>query len=233
MTFAGRVAIDESDFRSIEAAARALSEALGEAIQHALAERGRAVVAVSGGRTPRLVFERLREAPVDWSRVAITLVDERWVPPWHAESNERLVRSHLMSGNGAAARFVPLYGGEETPEAGRRACEKRLESLDLPFDAVYLGMGSDGHVASLFPGDPAVHVDDARCVAVAPNAGRMGRMSMTPSLILNARRVYLLFDGPEKQAAYAKACRAGPAGEIPLRLVLRQENTPVSVYRAP
>lgn len=233
MTFAHRVAIDETEFRSIEAAARALADALGEVIQYALAERGRAVIAVSGGRTPRLVFERLRDAPVDWSRVTITLVDERWVAPRHSESNERLVRSHLMTGKGAAATFVPLYGGEETPEAGRIPCEERLKSLDLPFDAVYLGMGSDGHFASLFPGDRVVHADEGFCVAVAPNTGRMARMSMTPSVILNSRRVFLLFHGREKQAAYAEACREGPASEIPLRLVLRQDITPVSVFTAP
>jgi 6-phosphogluconolactonase len=227
------VPIDERRFDTLESAAEALADAIAGLLADALADRGRALLAVSGGRTPRHVFERLRGAALDWRRVTITLVDERWVPPDHPDSNERLVRACLMQGRPAAATFVPLFGGEATPEAGRAACEARLAPLALPFDAVYLGIGGDGHVASLFPDDPAVAVRAGRCVPVPPRGDGLGRMSLTAPTVLNARRVFLLFGGADKRVAYREARRAGPAAALPLRLVLRQDRTPVTVLIAP
>lgn len=225
--------IDERGFDSIESAAHALADELAALLRAALADRGHALVAVSGGRTPRHVFGRLRRVELDWTRVAITLVDERWVPPDHADSNERLVRECFLLDEAAAASFIPLFGGEDTAEAGRVACEGRLAALALPFDAVYLGMGADGHVASLFPGDPAVAVGAGRCVAVPPGDGRLARMSLTAPTLLNTRRVLLLFDGAAKQAAYSRARQHGSASDVPLRLVLHQDAVPVTVFNAP
>jgi 6-phosphogluconolactonase len=227
------MSIDEREFDSIESAAHALADELATLLRTAVADRGRALVAVSGGRTPRHVFGRLRGAELDWTRVAVTLIDERWVPSDHAESNERLVRECFLLNEAAAASFIPLFGGEDTPEAGRAACEARLAALVLPFDAVYLGMGTDGHVASLFPGDPAVGVRAGRCVAVPPATGRLARMSLTAPTLLNARRVLLLFDGADKHAAYTRARQPGSASDVPLRLVLQQDAAPVTVFSAP
>jgi 6-phosphogluconolactonase len=225
--------LDERAFDTIEAAACALADELAAGLREALASRGRALLAVSGGRTPRHVFGHLRAARLDWARVAITLTDERWVPPEHPESNERLVRAYLMQDGVAAATFVPLYGGEDTPEAGQAACEARLAGLPLPFDAVYLGMGQDGHFASLFPGDRAVEAREGRCVAVPAGRGRVARMSLTAPAVLNTRRVFLLFGGADKHGAYARARHDGPAADLPLRLVLRQDTAPVTVLSAP
>ncbi len=223
----------ELAFDSIETAAHALAEALAESLRDGIEARGQALLAVSGGRTPKLVFEPLRHMALEWSRVTITLTDERWVPPEHADSNEGLVRRHLLQGPAADAHFVPLYNGAASPEAGRQACEARLRSLPLPFDAVYLGMGPDGHVASLFPGEPAVHVADQRCVAVPATDGRQPRMSLTAPTLLQARRVYLLFAGADKHAVYRKALEPGSPRETPLRLILHHKSTPVHVLHAP
>jgi 6-phosphogluconolactonase len=227
------MAVEEHHFTSIEAAADELAGNLASALSDAISARGQALLAVSGGRTPKHVFERLRRHHVEWSRVQVTLTDERWVPVDHPESNERLVRFYLLSGAAESATFISLFGGEESAKEGQSACEVRLRTLTLPFDAVYLGMGSDGHFASLFPGDSALNVNDRLCVAVPATESRLSRISLTVSAILNANRIFLLFSGPDKHYMYSKAKQPGPIEEIPLRLLLSQEQAPLSVLTAP
>lgn len=225
--------IEERNFKTLETAAHALADDLAAVLRETISGRGRALLAVSGGRTPRLVFERLRQVAVDWNRVTIILTDERWVSPDHPDSNEKLVRSYLLQGSAAAATFIPLYGGEASPEAGQPACEARLKTLALPFDAVYLGMGGDGHFASLFPGDAALDARDSLCAAVSAAGSRLPRMSLTAPAILNAGKIFLLFSGADKHSMYARAKKSGSHKDIPLRLILSQEQTPVSVLTAP
>jgi 6-phosphogluconolactonase len=225
--------MEERRFTTLPAAAHALAGELAVTLDEAISARGRALLAVSGGHTPQKVLERLRQLEVDWSRVTLTLTDERWVRPDHPDSNEALVRSCLLRGPAAAAAFVPLFGGEASPEAGQPACEARLKALALPFDAVYLGMGSDGHFASLFPCDPAIDADDSLCVAVPATESRLPRISLAAPTILNTRKVYLLFSGAGKLAIYTEAKKPGSYRDIPLRLVLSQAQTPVMVLIAP
>jgi len=225
--------IEERAFPTLEAATGALAQDLASVLRAAVAARGRAILAVSGGRTPQQVFERLRQEHVDWARVSVTLTDERWVPADHPDSNEGLARAHLLQGPAVAAAFIPLHGGEVSPQAGQPACEARLGALAGPFDAIYLGLGGDGHIASLFPGDPALDVRDRFCAAVPGTAVRQPRMTLTPSTILDARRVFLLFSGADKHAVYAEAKRAGSVRDIPVRLILAQDGAPVSVLTAP
>ena len=225
--------IRETEFSTIEAAAGSLAEDLNTILQKAIDANGHAYFAVSGGRTPRFVFSRLRKMELDWSRVFITLTDERWVPVRDPHSNERLVRSLLMQGAASAASFVPLYGGESSPESGQAACEARLLEVGKPLDAVYLGMGRDGHFASLFPGDPAVDIREGLCVAVPETSYRVGRMSLTANAILAAKKLILLYAGSDKHAVYQEATKPGSYHDLPLRLVLQQVQTPVELLRAP
>lgn len=225
--------IEEHAFATLEAAASALADDLADALREAISVRNRALLAVSGGRTPRHVFDCLRQLDVDWPRVTVTLTDERWVPADHPDSNEGLVRSFLLRGPAAAATFIPLYGGEVSPEAGQSACATRLAALARPFDAVYLGLGGDGHFASLFPGDPALDVRDRVCVAVPGTETRQPRMTLTTSAVLDAREVFLMFSGADKRSVYVEARKPGPYRDIPVRLVLAQDRTPVSVFKAP
>jgi 6-phosphogluconolactonase len=225
--------IEEYHFQSIETAADELAGNLASVLCEAISARGAALLAVSGGSTPKCVFERLRRYDVDWRRVQVTLTDERWVPADHPESNEKLVRSCLLLGPVAAATFISLFGGEKSSEKGQLACEERLKTLNLPFDAVYLGMGSDGHFASLFPGDPALHVHSGLCVAVSANESRLSRISLTAPAILNANKIFILFSGTDKHSIYSRAKQPGSIEEIPLRLLLSQELTPITVLTAP
>jgi 6-phosphogluconolactonase len=225
--------IKETECSSIEAAAIKLAEDLATILVEAIDSTGRAYFAVSGGRTPRFVFRHLRKMNLDWSRVTVTVTDERWVPVSDPHSNERLVRSQLLQGEAAAATFIPLYGGESSPEEGQAACAARLMAVGKPLDAVYLGMGGDGHFASLFPGDPAVDVREGLCAAVAEKSYRVGRMSLTTTSILAAKKLILLYAGPVKHAVYEEAKKPGSYHDLPLRLILQQAKTPVEVLSAP
>ncbi len=225
--------LTEITFPDMPVAAKALADEIINVLNLAIAEKGKAVLAVSGGRTPAMVFQHLRQAALDWEKVSITLTDERWVPAGHPESNENLVRTHLLQENAAVAKFVPLYGGEATPMAGQAACEARLSALSLPIDAVYLGMGPDGHFASLFPGDQAINVTEGNCIGVAETTERLARMSLTAPAILNARQVFLLFNGPEKHRKYQEAQTSGDAKNLPLRLLFSDAATALKVLSAP
>jgi len=223
--------IKESHFDSIELAARALSGQLAEVLRNAINQRGQAVLAVSGGRTPQMVFEHLQKEHVDWRKVIITLSDERWVAADHVDSNENLTRRYLLQGNAAAARFLPLYGGEETPQIGQPECEQRLKNLSQNIDAIYLGMGEDGHFASLFPASPALEVTDSLCVAVdvPDREPRVARITLSSSAIINSENIYLLFSGNLKMEKYQRAKTPGSASELPLRLLLRNDRTKINV----
>lgn len=226
-------------FTDCHALAAALAERVADRLRAGLVERDVAVLAVSGGRTPLAFFELLARAPLDWSRVQITLVDERWVDEDDPRSNARLVRQHLLRDAAAAARFVPLYTGAATPEEGQAEAARRVHALPLPFDAVVLGMGADGHTASFFPGGDqlAAALDPARPTGVlpmrAPDAGEP-RITLTLSTLLQTRQLFLHIEGEAKREVLAQArLGLGEAAAYPVRAVLKQSPVPVAVYWCP
>jgi len=225
------VTLREFDYATVEAAASALTRRLVQIIRTSIAEDGNAVLAVSGGRTPRLVFEQLRESDISWSDVIVTLTDERWVANDHSESNERLVREYLLKGRAEGATFIPLYGGESSVEIGLQACESRLLSIEKPIDAVYLGMGADGHIASLFPNAHVIQSNHSKCVAVPATPDRLPRLSLSIDTILRAREVFLLYSGRDKHEAYLAAKNSDNLPNSPLWSILSQQVTPVCVLR--
>lgn len=230
--------IDRRDFADGAALASALADSVSEDLRRGLDERGCASLAVSGGSTPKRFFSALSQAPLDWSHVEITLVDERWVPETDERSNAALVRRHLMQGPAAAARFIPLYTGDETPEAGLSAAVERLAGMHLPLDAAILGMGTDGHTASFFPGGDNLDaaLDDANpsplAAMRAPGAGEP-RMTLTRSLLLRANALYLHIEGSEKAAVLEEARKPGPVAEMPVRAMLHQDRADLVIFYAP
>lgn len=216
---------------SLADAATRLAHALVEALRQGIAWRGVAGLAVSGGRTPRVVLPLLAQAAIDWDRVVVTLTDERWVAPDHRDSNEAQTCSLLLAGPAAKARFIGLKTAAATPDAGLVACERRLDQMPWPLDAVFLGMGEDGHVASLFPDDPGWRQAAGRCVAVPAASGRPARVSLTPAALLDSRRVLLIVAGAAKTDAYQRACQPGSAAALPIGCILHQDRVPVTVYR--
>lgn len=229
------MALEERAFVSPAEAARALADAVAADLTVALNARQAASLVVSGGRSPIAFFEMLRGAPLDWARVSITLADERWVPPEHADSNARLVAEHLLQGPAAAASFVPLWNGAATPATAIAERSRVVGALPRPFDAVVLGMGEDGHIASLFPGmaglDAALdRATAALLVATVPPAAAHARISFTLRALLDSRRIYLPLGGTAKQAVYREATVACDARRWPIAAVLSQATVPVRVF---
>lgn len=207
------------------ASADRLAEAAAEAVRATLAEaltaRARASLIVTGGRSPGAVYDRLAGASLDWTRVAITLSDERCVDPEAPESNARLVRDRLLTGAAAKADFLPLW-----PKL-----EPAALAAHFPADAVLLGMGEDGHVASLIPGDPGLrHAMTTGDLLVDVPAGLgkppAARVSLSLKALLDARAIFLLIAGGAKRSAVERAA----AGEdLPVRALLAQTRVPVRV----
>ena len=212
---------EEHVFETRAALAVGLASDVAAALRKAVADKGKATLAVSGGTTPKLFFAELSKADVPWPRVTVTLVDERQVPETSTRSNARLVREHLL--NATAAKFVPLFGN---PHAA-----------DLALDTVILGMGEDGHTASFFPGGDglATALDPATAERIvemtAPGAGEP-RLTFTLPVLLAARFIALHFEGTAKRAVLDRALQEGAVEAMPVRAILRSKS-PVMLYWCP
>jgi 6-phosphogluconolactonase len=224
-------------FNTVDEAARALAAQVVNALQSGLLQRTAASLAVPGGRTPVPLFHALRDAALDWTRVGITLTDERWVAVDHEASNTALVRRELLQGRAAAAQFVSLHDGGATAVASLTGVWQQLTSLPRPFDAVVLGMGDDGHFASLFPQSQGLSaaLDPAAppgCVAMQAPVEPSSRISLNLAALLQTRRLFLFITGAHKRdLLLAAARRAEPS--LPVAALLSQRVPMPEVYWAP
>lgn len=223
--------------------AAALADDIVSRLTVAASTRGRAALVVSGGTTPGPVFDLLAQADAPWGRVAVTVSDERWVEADDPGSNEKLVRDRLLVGEAAQASYVALKTAHADPHdpAAEAEVDARLQAMARPFEVAVLGMGPDGHTASLFPGAPgleqALDLNSpalARGIGPVPGAaGAASRMTLTLRALTDAHRVVLLFRGEEKLDAYRRATKLGPVAEAPVRAILHQRRAPVALYWAP
>jgi 6-phosphogluconolactonase len=225
----------EKSFATPAALADALAVHLAGRLRHDIASRGRASLILSGGRSPAPMFEALAATDLKWGKVDVTLADERLVPADHPASNASLVGRHLLQGNAAAANFVPLWKGTGDPA---KAAQEALAHLARPFTAIVLGLGEDGHFASLFPGVPGLAdaLDPAHAavaVEVPAGQGRDARVSLTLPTLTDAAEIILAFSGAAKRAVFERARADGPVEELPVRAILRQGRAPVDVYWSP
>ena len=223
------------DFRDKQQLAEALADAVATNLKAGAKSRGAASLAVSGGSTPAHFFKALSErTDVPWGKVTVTLVDERWVDESSDRSNGRLVKANLLQGRAAAASFVPLYQGGVEPNA--TAAGAAQGEVPQPFDAVILGMGNDGHTASFFPGGDSLAealTAEGPVIAIrAPGAGEP-RVTLTLRRLLQTRALYLHIEGEEKVATLKQAEAEGPTADMPVRAILRQTQTPLTIYWCP
>lgn len=212
-----------------------LSKSIALKLKDAIRTKGKASLIVSGGNTPKPLFKRLSELPLAWEKVTIGLCDERWVSPTDEASNEHLVKTYLMQGEAGKATFVGMYAEGTDIEDAVIRCEETMKETLLPFDIVILGMGSDGHTASLFPEnvklDEAFDLGSDRfCIAIEPKTAPYKRMSLTRQAILSAESVILHFEGKEKVDVYKNALDGEDMHEMPIRSILDQELKDVEVY---
>lgn len=202
--------------------ARQLAAAVATGLAAAIAARGRATLLLSGGRSPVPFFEALAREPLDWAQVTLSLVDERWVPATHADSNEGLIRHHLLQGPAAAARFVGLSQAPRAAGDALADVESALAAL-APFDLVVLGMGDDAHTASLFPNLPetaAALRPDARLATILhPQTAAHARASLTLHGLRQARAWHLQIQGLRKRAVLEQSVGRDPL-QCPIASVL-------------
>ena len=193
-----------------EALAAALATEVAVGLRAAIAARGMAVLAVSGGKTPVRFFSRLAQEILDWSKLRVTLVDERWVAQDSDRSNARLVKSHLLQHAAAAAVFVPLHMDAPTPDLVMDNLRARLANLLTRFDVTVLGMGKDGHTASFFPaGDHLAAALDmqgsARVVSMRAPGADEPRVTFTLPVLQASRALYLHIEGEAKRLVWKAA----------------------------
>jgi 6-phosphogluconolactonase len=208
-------------FDSPREAAKEAADAIATALAEAIQQQGRATFIATGGRTPETAYDFLSRELLDWDKVRVTLTDERWVDPHSPESNGRMVRDRLLVEQAAAARLVALKSAHATPAEAVADAEARLKPI-LPADVTLLGVGEDGHIASLFPGGPV----EAAGLAVAAQ-GAQPRLSLTLEALEPRRLTVVLISGEAKRRVVEEG-----AG-LPIHLFLARTKAPVRILWSP
>ena len=224
-------------FPDAAAWAEACAARLGETLGAALLDQGRAVFAGAGGSTPSPIYADLARIELDWSSIIVTLVDERYVPETSPDSNAALMKRTLLTGNAAAARFVPLYSPSVTVDRAAAEASKALAVEGARLDAVLLGMGEDGHICSMFPESPTLKTlltPDLKPAVYGVPPGRDGmapsleRLSINLPYLIGARRVILALTGAKKRAVFEREAAGDPrihpiaamiAAKVPLEVL--------------
>ncbi|MBT5073896.1 MAG: 6-phosphogluconolactonase [Kordiimonadaceae bacterium] len=213
-----------------------LKDDVMSSLSQGLDSRNKASMLLSGGTTPGPLYNLLSEQELSWHNVWFAPTDERWVEPDHQDSNERLIRETLLQNNAKNANYIGLKSAGDDPFIGQKQSNRNIAAMVMPFDVVLLGMGEDGHVASLFPGleDTAAAMDEKNenfCHGIRRGGGDTPRMSMTLNSLLNAKKIILLFYGTKKLKIFERA-RLFKTDALPVSYLLHQNKVPVSLYWA-
>jgi len=218
-----------------ESLASDLCQCIGEILTEAIRKRGRASMAVSGGSTPIRLFKEFSLLSIDWTKIDLTLADDRWVDAKNADSNELLVRTHLMKNKAAQVNFIPLKNDAKTAKEGQKFSEKMLRKITLPFDVVVLGMGSDGHTASLFPCSDelpeAMNLNNSNyLISTSPKTAPYERLSLTARVIFDSKNVFLHLNGSSKLHTLESAMEYKDLNKMPIYTFLKNG---LSIYWSP
>ncbi len=222
------------ELKNVGQLAQQLARDVAERLRAAIAGQGGATLVVSGGRSPVAFFQALAKEALDWPKVTVSLADERWVPVEHGDSNEALVRRHLLQGAAAKARLVGLYRNAPSLDAAALEAERALADLP-PIDVLVLGMGDDGHTASLFPDSPNLaeglrRDGERRVLPMLAPAVPHQRLSLTRGLLATAAFTALAVQGEGKLATLRAALAGNEPAQMPIRAFLHD---PLSIYWCP
>jgi 6-phosphogluconolactonase len=223
-------------FSSANELATVFSQRISDILKQAISEKGKASLVVSGGSTPLPLFKALSIRSIDWSKVTITLADERWIESTDAASNEKLVRQNLLQDKAAAANFIPLKTAHNNAEDAVEQLTATFMKVGLPFDAVILGMGEDGHTASLFPCSAQIEAGldvnlPAMLIATQPITAPHQRISFTLRALVSSAHVFLHLTGQKKRDVLQHALEHSNDLEKPIKAVC--DKTTVELMWAP
>lgn len=225
-----------NSFANIELLNQYVTRMLTQQLSQAVSERGHAYLVVSGGKTPEPLFQTLAVTKLPWDKVICTLADERWISPTLPDSNEHMVRTCLLQQNAAQAQFISLYNEHQCLENAVTLTNERIGVLPQ-FDVVILGMGEDGHTASLFPDSAEIKTalsDKVNAVTfVKPRAAPYDRITLTKTRLLNTRSIYIYLVGEKKMAVLQEALRSDDELLMPIRAFLNHPEVNIQVMWAP
>ncbi|MEM7563720.1 MAG: 6-phosphogluconolactonase [Pseudomonadota bacterium] len=231
----------EKLFDDREAMTNSLFNDLSEIIEQACREKDRLSIMLSGGSTPRPLYQKLSQANLCWNKIQLGLVDERWVETSHPASNAGFINSSLLQNKAAETSFQTMKNNAATAVEGLAVCNREYAKLPCPFDICLLGMGPDGHTASLFPGAKGLEEalnTDSLCAAITAQQSEVTgdfveRMTLTRSAILNSRKLILLMSGNDKWSVYQKAKAKPATKQLPISFFIQQNQVPMDVYWSP
>ena len=217
--------VSAHEYKSPVLLADALALNVAKQLSDAIDARGAATLVVSGGRSPVAFFQNLAKQKLDWSKVVVTLADERWVPVEHADSNAGLLKRYLLQGPAAKAQFLSLYSATANLELAAEQADRLLAELP-PIDVLILGMGDDGHTASLFPNSPnlaeALAADGTRrCYPMLAPTVPHQRLTMSRALLASAETTVLSISGQSKLTTLSAALAGDDVGAMPIRAFLQ------------
>lgn len=219
-------------FQTRDDCARALADDLAMALKAGLEKNERASLALSGGQSPKIVLPNLASMPLRWSDVDVTLSDERCVLPSNKDSNAAMAQSSFLAEGAEDASFYPLWTEDVDIADGLESAKSELSTFSWPLDVIYLGMGEDGHFASLFPSDDISDFDndDGPVVAGRAPSAPHQRISLSLSTILKARHLFLHVTGNTKREMFDYARTIAPTSKCPISLLLNNDEIDLRVY---
>ncbi|MFT5674632.1 MAG: 6-phosphogluconolactonase [Paraglaciecola sp.] len=230
------MALQQTKFATAEHLNSSFARRIGQLLNAGIEETGRASLVVSGGRTPAALFDALSRANVDWQNVDISLVDERWVDVEDDASNEKMLHKTLLKNRASVANFIGLKTPHTDATDAVEQCTINLAQMRTPFDVLILGMGEDGHTASLFPCSAEVaqglDLDSGNSyIAVQPTTAPNQRMSLTLPALLNSKNIFLHLTGASKKQVMEQVIAGDDEAAMPIRALIN--NAPVELMWAP
>ncbi|TRX56820.1 6-phosphogluconolactonase [Thalassomonas sp. M1454] len=212
-------------FESREQLDQEFATKVAEQLAQAIANKGRASIAFSGGSTPKGFFNALSQKDIDWSKVTVTLADDRWVDVNNNDSNDKLIRENLLINKASSAQLFSLKQEGTFDQEYLTSLTKQANNTVLPLDIVILGMGEDGHTASIFPCSEQVHqglstTSEPALMKTIPTTAPYERITFNFNALIGCSHLYLHIVGQSKQDVLNQALANDNAVEMPIRAFL-------------